>query len=828
MRPSRKSSGTWEPPYGEKRVEMTRRPLIPILMAFSGGILFGHHILSSLEGSADLLLLSLVVLFLSISLCVSSRLKVSSRLILFFLIGALLDLQNHSPSALAPLAAEREKVTVEGTVLEPVQFLEEIERLKVRAHRCFIRGRPRSMDEILLVTVYDRAVQLQPGERIRFPAKLKPFKNFNNPGAYDYESAMKLKGISCAASVSDGRYIVPMGQGDLPFPMSLLESIRAPVRNFLEEKLEPQEKALMGAMILGERHDVTREMREPFDRAGLGHILAVSGLHIGLVASLFFFFSRVILVRSYNLALRTDVRKLAALFTCLPVVFYTALAGFQISGQRAMIMVLVFLWALILGREKEIWSVLAFAALVILAVDPHSLYSVSFQLSFLAVVGILWLSPRFLNFFPSITEPSRGPSSLLMRYVIGLVGVSLSAVLFVLPVGAFYFHRISLVSLPSNLTALPVLGFWILPFGLLSAVILPFSAAAADFFLKVSTWGLHGMTALIHFWSSPPYSSLWVVTPNHFEMGLFYALLTAGLFFRRGPRVRLAFFGLLTMAAVDTGYWVHRTCFSVDLRVTYLDVGQGNAALVEFPGGKRMVIDGGGLSRDHFDVGQMVVAPYLWRSKITRVDFLVLSHPQADHLNGLRFLAKAFHPKEFWHNGDEVETDGFRDLMSIVKSRKIRVCLPGDLQKGRVIQGVKMDMLHPLPGDDPSWGKGELNNRSLVLKLSFGGTSFLFAGDLEERGEETAVSRAGPALRSHILLSPHHGSQSSSSMGFLEAVRPGICVISSGEGNIFGFPHEQTLRRLEALHCRVLRIDQQGAVQCRVGPEGLETTTYLP
>jgi competence protein ComEC len=270
--------------------------------------------------------------------------------------------------------------------------------------------------------------------------------------------------------------------------------------------------------------------------------------------------------------------------------------------------------------------------------------------------------------------------------------------------------------------------------------------------------------------------------------------------------------------------------FNKDLSVTFLDVGQANAALVEFPGGEKMMIDGGGFPRDHFDVGEMVVAPFLWHSKIKKIDYLVLSHPQSDHMNGLRFIAREFHAREFWYNGDEVETISFKQLMAIIESKKIKKLLPAHLETGREINGVRIDFLHPKAGGRTSHffsNSKRLNNNSLVLKISYGGRSFLFPGDLEREGESLLLANEGTDLKSDILLSPHHGSQSSSTKAFLNRVQPQICVISSGEGNYFGFPHEQTLERLQRIGCRAIRIDRSGAVRCTVGPNRFEIGTFL-
>jgi competence protein ComEC len=803
-----------------------------MLLSFTGGILVSYKALHSYPDLSIPIFLSVVFSLLAY-LFLPSRLRLYCLFLAFFLTGIMLEQGKHSPSRLMPFATQRTKATIEGTVLEPIRIINNMARLKVKADLLFVEDKTVPVNDNVSVSIYNHIPSVRPGERIRFPARLRPFKNFNNPGRYDYESAMRLKGFTCAASASDGRRIVPMGPGHLSFPRGLIEKIQRPVRDFLSKRLNDQDYALFRALILGERQGINQELRELFNQTGLGHVLAVSGLHIGLVAWMTFFLFKWTLSRSYNLPLKTDLLRITALLTCLPVIGYTFLAGYQISGQRAMTMALIFLWSLIFRREKDVWSTLAFAALVILTIDPHAIFSISFQLSFSAVIGILWLAPPLLNKILSPLETTQSKNTIFKRlyiYFIGLFVVSLSATIFLLPLTIFYFHRVSLVTIPANLTVVPILGLWVLPFGLLCVAALPFSFEIAGLFLQLGTWGLHTMIEIIRFWAGFPWSNLWMITPSFSEFFMFYSLMLLLFFIKRWSWAKKGILALVLLILLDIGYWTYSVGFNKQLKVTFLDVGQANSALVEFPMGKKMLIDGGGFSRGHFDVGRMVVAPYLWHSKIRRIDYLVLSHPQADHMNGLRFIASNFHPKEFWYNGDEVEKASFKELMAIIESKKIKKFLPADLAGGREINGVKVEIIHPFPHTHSTelFDRGtRLNNNSLVLKISYGGQSFLFPGDLERQGEEVLVSNAGQVLKSDILLSPHHGSKSSSSKEFLRMVRPRICVISSGDGNFFGFPHQQTLESLRAIGCRVIRIDQAGAVQCRVGGNKFEISTFV-
>lgn len=809
---------------------MFHRPLIPVILFFIAGILIGRIEMVSPKIQAAPVFIS-IILVLLFAFLAPSYIKKYLFLILFLLSGVLLVSHTKTHSDLLPLARERRSVILEGTVLQPGKVSDHMVRTELRAERLFFNGNSQPLHEKIFVTVYSHGMDYAPGHRILFPATLRTFKNFNNPGRYDYERAMEQRGFTCSASVSDGRFIVPRGKGHPGFPVGLMETFRKPIRETFAKRLSSRNNALYRALILGEKQSIQPDLRESFNAAGLGHMLAVSGLHIGLIAWLFFYVCKYILSFSYRLTLTADIQKIAALMTCVPVVIYTCLAGFQISGQRAMIMVIMYLFSILLGREKETWSTLAFAALVILALDPGSLFSISFQLSFAAVIGILWLTPIIYRKIPAPFDPSgkTGVLHRLLAYFSGLVIVTASAVIFLLPFMAFYFHRISVISIPANLMAVPILGFWILPFGFLSCALFYVSPSLSNLCLDIGSCGLDWMMNVIGFWADFQWAAFWVFSPDILEIILFYGFLFSLLHIRRFPWARAGLIVILILSVMDAAYWMYITRFNPCLKVTYLDVGQGNSALVQFPGRKRMLIDGGGFSGGTFDVGGMVVAPFLFRSKILRVDYLVLSHPQSDHMNGLRFMASHFSPAEFWYNGQDVETPAFKELMDTVHAKDIKVLLPAGLSEGRDIGGVKVDLLHPPAGGHPALPYDEtmdLNNHSLVIKLSYQGTSFLFPGDIEQEGESSVISNRGAALKSDVLLAPHHGSQTSCTIPFLDMVRPRVCVISSGSGNFFGFPHRETLKRLNSIGCRIIRIDKKGAVHISAKGNDLRIKSY--
>jgi competence protein ComEC len=810
---------------------MLLRPLIPVLFSLIGGILFGHRVIPH-DLYPFLWFSILFILLLILSLLVPSSCRFISFLLLFFLAGVRMDLDRHYRSELMNLAQERPHVLLEATVLEPATILEDMARFVVRVDRLTYQKKKIEGGEKILVTVYGYPREFSVGEKLLFHAGLRPFLNFNNPGSYDYRLAMDVRGLSCAASVSDGRRIVPMGRGHLGFILEKLEKVRTSVRRFFAENLSPQNKAIFGALVLGERQSITREMRETFSISGLSHVLAVSGLHIALVAWLCYTLLKRLLSFSSTLILRVDIRRVSALITCLPVIAYTALTGFQVSAERAMIMGLAFLFSLVIGREREIWSTLALAALLVLVLDPHSIFSVSAQLSFLAVAGIVWLAPGIYAKLALRTEEQVVKSRALNRfylYVAGLVAATVSATVFLLPVISLYFHRIPLIAIPANLALVPILGLFVLCLGLSASLILFVSPPISRLLLQIGAWVLDRVMETLQFWTHFDWAAFWGVTPRFFEILLFYALLFSLFYSRRFVWAKVGLVAMLCLTGLDAAYWFHRSYYNPNLRVTYLDVGQGNAALVEFPGRDRMLIDGGGSPGDDFDVGEMVVAPFLFYSRIRRVDYIVLTHPDTDHMEGLRFIASRFGPKEFWYNGERRDVPGFHELMRIVKEKGIKVLTPQDLREGREIGGAHVTVIHPPGAEDAKpWEKAlKSNDRSLVLRICDKGRAFLFPGDLESTGEEVVLLRGRARLKSDVLLVPHHGSRGSSTKAFLENVAPSICIVSSRASNPFGFPHPETLRRLQEAGCKIMRTDQLGAIEVTAGSKELHVKSFV-
>jgi competence protein ComEC len=576
------------------------------------------------------------------------------------------------------------------------------------------------------------------------------------------------------------------------------------------------EKAVLKALVFGDRSGIGDGLRERFNRAGAGHLLAISGLHVGIVATLVFGVFRWILSFLPPLLWRGWGRQWAAAATLVPVLAYGLLAGMSPSTQRAVLMVAVFLAALILGRTQDTLNTLAVAALLILALFPPALFSISFQLSFAAVLAIVY----GLEKVGALGEQQVGPPvKRAGRRLTGFVLVSFLAIAGTAPVVLYHFNQSSVVGIAANLILVPLVGFVVVPLGLVSAFGSIFfePASALGFWLCIKI--LHPALVTVDFFSGLSFAAVKTVTPTLVEVGLFYLAGWALLNLRKATIAPWVLAAAIVLAAGDGLYWSYQRFWHRDLKVTAIDVGQGGCTLMELPGGGVVLYDGGGFSDNRlFDMGQRVVAPLLWRKKIATVDMLVLSHPNADHLNGLIYIARHFNVQELWTNGDANTTQGYGKLMTVCREQGIVVRTVDAGTPKTVVGPVTLAVLNPPAGfigqaDDID--QAYRNNGSLVVKAAMGETAFLLTGDIEAQAESQLVRQRGRELASTVLFAPHHGSRTSSSADLIAAVSPAVVVISAGAGNRFGFPHTEVTDRYRAAGSRILCTGTHGAIEMR-------------
>lgn len=613
-------------------------------------------------------------------------------------------------------------------------------------------------------------------------------------------------------------------------PEGFFKRLRTRLNKFIKGNFSPESASFLMSIITGERSLLTKETRDAFNATGLAHILSISGAHFGLLLFIFFkLFRSLTKALPYNMLVRLTLyitpSQIAAIL-CIPfMIGYLGISDMSIPSIRSFIMIILFLFGLLIHRKGFWLNTLLLAAVVIILIQPDSILDLSFQLSFIAVfcIGIVaeQADSRAEVGHGISSPPASSPQSRLLRHCCSALKISLSATIGTAPLVAYHFHYFSLISPITNLIITPVIGFVILPLSLVSSfVFLASGVFLLSSFIDAITIFVLDVIKHVAQWS---FVDIKIPAFPPILLILFYTGIL--VYVVSGNRQRaigdsnnsknpIAYHPL--PIAIPAGIAILPIVFYAGIKlfehkgisITYLDVGQGDSAVVELPDKRTLVIDTG---RKGFQTGG-----FLEYRGIKNIDAIILSHGQYDHAGGIWYLVKNFNVHEIWDNGRLLYPEG------IMKLSRIRKLQRGDETQG---DGYKISVFHPYDGFYTIHSGGsEENNDSVVLKIQTKKNSFLFAGDIEEEAEED-LSHLGKYLKSNVLKVPHHGSRTSSSQVFVSAVSPDIAVISVGRKNTYGHPHNETIDMLSA--ARIFRTDIDGAIGIRELSDGrLEVKTW--
>jgi competence protein ComEC len=845
------------------------RPAIPLLISLICGIVLGSEYKGFKLGLGTVVILSAACVLRHIYRRQSG---VIFPILLFVALGYLSIapwLQPRFPANHIIHYAGSERWDITGIIDSQPQRVSNRIRLILQVSSLADEHQTHAVTGKLRVTAVGDLPQFAVGDELRLKSRIRLITNFKNPGGFDYRRFMAFKSIRATAYVQGDRIAV-VDRNQTSGILQIISKVRNTFSDLIDRSGDVEARAVLKALIVGDRTQISPEMRQAFNRAGVGHLLAISGLHIGIVATVAFVLFQALMVRIKPLLWRAATRKTAALLSLLPVFIYGLIAGFSPSTQRAVIMVAIFLLTFLFESEQDPLNTLSLAALLILVADPPSLFSISFQLSFSAVFAIIYGLSSLQN--RGAQQKVLLKAGWFLRFRSKLVSfflVSFFAICGSLPLVAYYFNQISLVGLAANFIVVPLIGFVTIPLGLLALYMLPISITLASWCIQVGTLILSFALDVVNFFADLPFAAVKTITPSLLEIVCFYimgwALLNLRPFEPNGvtaPRTasdaadqnipanchyqlqvdktglrqfftifsslrdyavwprklaKLAVVLVLLTLALDSCYWLYQRFWHTDLRVTVIDVGLGSASLLELPGGHTILVDGGGFADNStFNVGERIIAPFLWRKKIRTVDTLILSHPNSDHLNGLIYIAHYFNVRNVWTNNESVNTLGYANFMEVIAHKNIHLPVFEDMPRRHRIGGVELNLLYPPPNyiklrNTQKWR--HTNNNSLVVKASLKSISFLFPGDIMAEAEKELVHLDGNNLSSTVLIAPHHGSRTSSSKIFLNAVNPEVVIISSGRNNRFKLPHLATLKRYENQGCTIWRTDVSGAIR---------------
>jgi len=676
----------------------------------------------------------------------------------------------------------------------------------------------------------------QVGESLLVKARMSRLRDRGNPGEMEKKPRAFLRRVYVKGYVQDRNHILRLGNtGGYRF-QQWVQRIRERIENFLREEADPETSGLLKAWLLGDRSQLPDEVDRSFRESGLAHLLALSGLHVGMICFLFYIGWKFLLQRSSRLLMQIPVQKVALLASLPPVLFYVVLAGSPVTAVRAVVMAMLFAGSFYLGRAHSLWNGLSVAALFILMSNPGSLFSPSFLFSFVTVGFLLAGLPH--RFSPDPTGASRtgiGVRPLVSRSVYGarqILSVSALACLAVAPLTAYFFNAVTPLAPLANLVVVPLVCWFVLPLGLTAGFLSLISTPLARAVLWLDGHGAQLVIEAARLFSRIPGSCIRTGRPTLLEIGIFYTALILVLVPWKSIWKKRLVILCLSVFCLSVVWAMVQPKLSRDLKITFLSVGNGDSALLEFPGGKRMLLDGGPARKGFFDAGERIVSPFLGARRFCRLDYLVVSHGQSDHYGGLQHIAEHFRPREVWipvETGNEEA--GYWNFLNRCKRLGLhqkRLCRAWGNPS---FHGVGLEVLHPPCADGMGEskaefsGSGNVNNASLVLRITYGSVCFLFTGDIEKDVETDLLSQ-GPALRAFLLKAPHHGSKSSSSALFLDQVDATIAIISSGYRNRYGFPAEPVLERYRERGVSLDRTSHDGAIQLRTDGKTVVITTH--
>lgn len=738
--------------------------------------------------------------------------------------------QAEAPDHIAALLPEQQFVTLVGTLAAMIEYDGEKSRFEIKSSQLLLHNSRRQWQPVhgrVRLSMRGKIKNLQPGMTLMILARVSRITNFKTPGTFDYAGYMAARNIYVSGWVKDRQSIVTVEdqtKRNLQHFRYLPEQVRQQVAAFLSSRLDNNISGLYQALLVGSRAEVPSETQEQFKASGTMHLLAISGIHMGLLGLMIGGLLNWLLRRSQWLLLHCHVPSLALIGTLPVLIGYAFIAGMNTPVLRALIMATILLVAVLLRRQHSLLHLVAAAALLVLLCNPLALFTVSFQLSFAAVTALAL-------YFPELTDTDQPEdfqgnlANTLKKYIRLALLVSLTATLATLPFMLYHFNRFSLIGPVMNLLVEPFLCFWALPWGLAAIPLMFMAPQAAVLLLKIGGLGITAGQYATALGASLPFASLWTITPYIWEMILYSLLFLCRQRTTPAGRTRkiMLLGGLLLAANFTRGLWFPDR--PVVSQITHLDVGQGSSTFLHLPDGSRILIDGGGNRNSSFNVGERIIGPYLRQQRIWRLDQAVITHPHSDHFNGMDFLLDHFQPDTLFINGDKRSEGNYLEIIHQAKQQGITLTV---LEAGDVIvQGKKTNFQLIVLGMNglPIAPNAQVNDRCLVLKYTHAERDFLFPADISARSEAVLVNRRAD-ISADVLLAAHHGSETSNSPSFLSTVDPSIIIVSAGKSGQAHFPAPKNLLLWKQKKIQTYITRDDGTITCTTDGKALECRAY--
>lgn len=776
---------------------MSGKPALQILLPFVCGIILTRYV----DLPISMVAIGFILLVIASLLLSGSRYHHLFAMVVFAAFIAMGWLRTMMPMKwiaaddVRLLSESEQKVCLQGVIHSPVQHKATRQIFTLACDSVWVDETAYRCRGLTRVVVIDSCARLRQGDMVFVKGIIRQPPQARNPGEFDFRAYLAAQNIHSQLTVKNSFDLLLLERDKDDF---LTRRLIRPVREFIEalicKSLHGQERALLRGLLLGLRDEIDDELRSEFASAGVIHVLAVSGLHVGFILMTAIFLLQLLrLKKSWQLPLLLGV-----------LLFYSRLTGSAPPVMRASIMAAVVLAAPYLQRRHNPINTIAVAAFIILMVQPLDLFTAGFQLSFAAVAGIVLLYSQMENFLSPLLQRWREQGQTVRLHIAQLLLVSLAAQIVTLPLTVYYFNRLPVYALAANLLIVPLVSL-IVPIGIVAAMLGAIYPPLGIIYMNGDWLLLRGLILLVDGFASLPFASISLATPSPMQIALFYLLVFTFAYWHQpktGKRLLIIFLSLSTIAV-----WYHAINTKPTLRVTFFDVGQGDAALCQFPDGKNVLIDAGD-ANEYVDYGKQVILPYLQRQGIRRLDAIVLSHGHADHIGGVASILKNISVARIIRSNCITDKNLYRsiDSLATAKTIPIKYAVAGDTLSGFI--GGVFFILAP-----KSTFREQLDENlcSIIMLLQFGRRSFLFTGDAG--GDlEHQLSGFEPFLHCDVIKVPHHGSAQSCNNWIAQKCNSQYAVISVGRNNLFGLPSPETVKMWQNAGVKVLRTDEHGAI----------------
>lgn len=645
-----------------------------------------------------------------------------------------------------------------------------------------------------LINVKKDNEKLEYGDQINFVGEFLEPDSKRNYGGFDYSLYLKTQKIYGTFNVQNFKIISKNNGNKI---QKNIMNFKQYVKETLRKYLNKDEAELGIGLVIGDRTGISKEVENDFKDSNLTHMLAVSGSH----------FTYIILAVGYvNKMIKRN--RLGKIIVIIVIILFMNLTGNTASVARSGIMAIMMVIASLFYRRADIWTSMAVALLIQIIDNPYVIFDIGLQLSYGGVIGIVLLNEKITN---TLTRYLNKKESKIKQYVITAISVTLSANIIIIPMMLLNFNTLSFSFIISNLLAGPLLGvIVILAFILLFASLLLGSLLKPLF--SVLNLLINMLIKIAHICANLPFSKVYMPTPNILLVIIFYLCLAVKIYgYKKEKYINI----ILVIIIVFNFFFPILNSKVQDLEINFIDVGQGDSTLIRV-NDKSILIDGGGSAfESKSDVGEMTLLPYLLDRGLISIDYVIVSHFDADHYKGLIYVVENLKIKNIVISTLGQESNDFNEFIALVRKKNINILEVnmGDILK---IGKAKMEVLYP--NKEPI-NDNVKNNNALVFKFIWNDFSILFTGDIEEVAEEKILSiykNNLEKLQSTVLKVAHHGSKTSSTNSFLEAVNPQIALIGVGKNNKFGHPNQGVIDRLNNLNCKIYRTDEMGEISISV------------